>query len=350
MSVGEGDATSQRDGVRAPCNLIVRQSPVDEDREAGERVWRRRSSARRVGDPRHPGEVTVTVLIPRGQVACRHGRAVPALDTLVIHPQQQTTLAAWQPVQRLVVLQVRGLHTGARAIREERPASLLEDGLRRLPVRQVEHEGGANSAVLSTAQPARQQAAERTQKRTRTEDGTLSGRDCVASLAVFRNGGQGDSRRHAREDRRHDGACAFASPRKKSVFSNRCPARATASRSGTRLALGAYGLNSRHSSFCLAALDRLHACASGGPFATLDGAATSSRRLRSALRRESGTCLPLSAPHLAASEAPTRARGVERAVPAAQVVSGARSFASVFRRAPISRTCVCCPSRHRRVA
>ena len=44
--------------------------------------------------------------------------------------------------------------------------------------------------------------------------------------------------------------------------------------------------------------------------------------LRSALRRESGTCLPLSAPHLAASEAPTRARGVERAVPAAQVVSG----------------------------
>jgi len=113
------------------------------------------------------------------------------------------------------------------------------------------------------------------------------------------------------------------------------PARATTSRSGTRLALGAYGLNSRHSSFCLVALGRLHACASGGPFATLDGAATGSRRLRSALRRESGTCLPLSAPHLAASEAPTRARGVERAVPAAQVVSGARSFSSVFRRAPI---------------
>mmetsp|Transcript_28952 Transcript_28952/g.92769 ORF Transcript_28952/g.92769 Transcript_28952/m.92769 type:complete len:206 (+) Transcript_28952:496-1113(+) len=104
-------------GREAPCNLIVRQSPVDEDREAGERVWRRRSSARSVGDPRHPGEVTVAVLIPRGQVACRHGRAVPALDTLVIHPQQQTTLAARQPVQRLVVLQVRDLHAGARAIR-----------------------------------------------------------------------------------------------------------------------------------------------------------------------------------------------------------------------------------------
>ena len=100
-------------------------------------------------------------------------------------PPRKRECSHRQPVQRLVVLQVRGLHAGARAIREERPASLLEDGLRRLPVRQVEHEGGANSAVLSTAQPARQQAAERTKKRTRSEDGTLSGRDCVASLAVF---------------------------------------------------------------------------------------------------------------------------------------------------------------------